>query len=472
VILILEIVGQPAPPGSPSRQTFREDGGTIGRDHDNAWVLPDPQVSAHHAAIIHRNGSFFIEDRSRNGVYLNEPANRLVGGRPYALNPGDRILIHPYEIRVSITRDQHDFSELGDLLAPPRIPSAGLEHPVEPVAGDVVDPLELLGVPAKNPPPPMAPNVKGLDRGSQLDEHFQPPRAMPDPLMPTPPSGSAANPMAIPAGYNPLADDPSVISKPVPVVQPPVAPAPHRAPDRPPAPPPVPPVPVAPRVPAKKEEEVRRPAAPAHDQPRGDLAAVLEGAGLSSADVTPELARNFGRILRVVVSGVLDVMRSRQQIKDEFRMHMTQFKPGENNPLKFSVDVDDALHNLLVKKNPAYLGAVEAFEEAFADLRNHQMAMLAGMRVAFKSMLAEFDADRLQKEFDERPSKGLLPGKPRYWDLYRERSHEIVNDPEASFRTLFGEEFAQAYEEQLQQLKAEQRRSRPASSRRPQPSEK
>ena len=84
---------------------------------------------------------------------------------------------------------------------------------------------------------------------------------------------------------------------------------------------------------------------------------MLAGAGLDPANVTPELARNFGQILRVVVSGVMDVMRSRQQIKDEFRMRMTRFRPAENNPLKFSANVDDALHNLLVKRNPAYLAA-------------------------------------------------------------------------------------------------------------------
>ena len=122
----------------------------------------------------------------------------------------------------------------------------------------------------------------------------------------------------------------------------------------------------------------------------------------------------------------MDVMRSRQQIKDEFRMRMTRFKTAENNPLKFSADVDDALHNLLVKRNPAYLAAVEAFEDAFADLRNHQIAMLAGMRVAFESMLAEFDPDRLQQEFDRQLSKGLVPAKLRYWELYRERREEIV----------------------------------------------
>jgi predicted component of type VI protein secretion system len=31
----------------------------------------------------------------------------------------------------------------------------------------------------------------------------------------------------------------------------------------------------------------------------------------------------------------------------------------------------------------------------------------------------------------------------------------MVKDPEASFRSLFGEEFARAYEEQLERLKAE-----------------
>jgi type VI secretion system FHA domain protein len=188
-----------------------------------------------------------------------------------------------------------------------------------------------------------------------------------------------------------------------------------------------------------------------------DLAAVLAGAGLERVSVTPELARTFGRILRVVVSGVMDVLRARQQIKDEFRMRMTQFRPSDNNPLKFSANVDDALHNLLVKRNPAYLAPVEAFEDAFEDLRNHQIAMLAGMRVAFEAMLAHFDPDRLQEQFDRQLKGGSLlnlPAKLRYWDLYRDRRQELVKDPETSFRKLFGEEFARAYEEQLELLKS------------------
>ncbi len=141
-------------------------------------------------------------------------------------------------------------------------------------------------------------------------------------------------------------------------------------------------------------------------------------------------------------------------------MHMTTFKAADNNPLKFSANVDDALHNLLVKRNAAYLAPVEAFEDAFTDVRNHQMAMLAGLRVAFESMLGEFEPDRLQEQFDRQLKKGSFlsaPAKLRYWDLYRDRFHDKVKDADANFRELFGDEFAKAYEEQLQRLKLQRR---------------
>jgi type VI secretion system FHA domain protein len=193
-----------------------------------------------------------------------------------------------------------------------------------------------------------------------------------------------------------------------------------------------------------------------------DLAELLAGAGIPDAVVTPELTRNLGQILRVVVEGLMDVLQSRQRIKEEFRMQQTIFRQSDNNPLKFSVNVEDALHNLLVKRNPAYLRPVDAFGDAFDDLRDHQLAMLAGMRVAFDAMLAEFDPERLQKEFDGQLGKSslaLVPAKLRYWDLFRARRAEITKDSEAAFERLFGEQFRRAYEEQFRQLKAQRRSS-------------
>jgi type VI secretion system FHA domain protein len=163
-----------------------------------------------------------------------------------------------------------------------------------------------------------------------------------------------------------------------------------------------------------------------------DLSELLAGAGVPEAAITPELSRNLGEILGIVVAGLMDILQSRQRIKEEFRMQQTLFRPAENNPLKFSANVEDALHNLLVKRNPAYLGAVDAFADAFDDLRDHQLAMLEGMRVAFESMLAEFDPDKLQQEFDAQIGKlalPLVPAKMRYWELYRERRQEMGKDP-------------------------------------------
>jgi type VI secretion system FHA domain protein len=122
-----------------------------------------------------------------------------------------------------------------------------------------------------------------------------------------------------------------------------------------------------------------------------------------------------------------------------------------------SADVDDALHNLLVKRSAAYMPPVEAFEDAFGDIRGHQLAMLEGMRAAFNRMMERFEPQRLQEEFEQHGRKGsLLSGsaKSQYWDLYCEKIRDMVRDSEASFRELFGDEFADAYEEHLKRHKA------------------
>ena len=72
-------------------------------------------------------------------------------------------------------------------------------------------------------------------------------------------------------------------------------------------------------------------------------------------------------------------------------------------------------------------------------------------------MLHEFNPERLQEEFDRQGKGSIVPGRLRYWDLYRDRFGDMVSDADACFRELFGEEFAKAYEEQLGRLKAQGR---------------
>jgi type VI secretion system protein len=364
----------------------------------------------------------------------------------------------------------------------PAIPSGGPLGDFGGESADVSDPLKLLGL--DNKPVKSVPRAEELVSRSPLSDHYIPPAPVqPMPLIPADPfAGSAASGgSAIPDDYDPLSDAlPG--SKPAPT-PPPVAPVaspaprptpggakasaqrplaspptsiPAQAPVAAPAPVrPTPPKSAPPKPPAERAPD-RIPDRTGTTGKQLDFTALLVGAGLSPEQITPELIENFGRILRVVVAGLMDVLRARERIKDEFRMRMTTFKAVDNNPLKFSANVDDALHNLLVKRNAAYLGPVEAFEDAFQDVRNHQMAMLAGVRVAFEAMLSEFDPDRLREQFDKHVKKGGLlsgPAKLRYWEMYDEKFRGMVKDQESTFRDLFGEEFARAYEEQLERLK-------------------
>jgi type VI secretion system FHA domain protein len=460
MILTLEVTGPQARHIGAATKVFESAGGTIGRLPDNHWVLPDPHVSGRHAVIRYVNGTFFIEDTSTNGVFINTPENRLARGQPYALKSGDRIHIDLYEIRASITpvptvptgdpfATEDPFALVSGPTPKPMVPSVMPEvSPLGPaLPGEDVDPLSVLGLEPAPLKASQAPFAEQLARDGVWSEHYRPPAPVAVAPVDTPRSRDGK----IPLDYDPLSSDyrPSI----------PPAEAPSPAMLRTP--------PASARanvVDVRKGPAARLPDTPTSADAMGDpvagidLSAMLAAAGLDPAAVTPELARSFGRILRVVVSGVMDVLQARQDTKEEFRMGMTRFKRADNNPLKFSANVDDALHNLLVKRNAAYLGPVDAFEDAFEDLRNHQMATLAGMRVAFDSMLAQFNPDRLQAEFDGALKKGALlslPARLRYWDLYRERFHDMVRDQEATFRRLFGDQFAEAYEDQLKRLKAQ-----------------
>jgi type VI secretion system FHA domain protein len=439
--LELQVIGAQAEKlGRAGRATFDEGGGTIGRAADNDWVLPNSLVSNRHAVISHKNGVFYIEDRSSNGIVI-EPDTRLPKGRPHALRPGAFIFIKPFRISVALGRTAaagHAVGKEVDLLGVIGRPSASplainaIENaptddelkrplPVDSFMHDAVDPLAVLGR-GTDKPQVKRPRGVELTSGSILSAHFAPP-PLPPPPPPDPLLDKPRSAPAVPEGYNPLdphsSDEGSDFSTGSGFMK---GPAPVER--------------VAPISPSE-----------------GTLAELLTAAGVVDVDPSHELAESLGEALRVIVSGVMDVLASRQQTKDEFRIPTTRIMPSDNNPLKFSRDVDTALGNLLAGSGSAYLGPVESFEDAFSDLRHHQLALLAGIRAAFDAVLGEFDPERLEQQFERQNPKKSLLGRQSHWQLYRTRFERLTKDPETAFRKLFGERFVKAYEEQLLLLK-------------------
>lgn len=188
------------------------------------------------------------------------------------------------------------------------------------------------------------------------------------------------------------------------------------------------------------------------------MQAFLDGAKASSLQISPEIEAEFfhimGKLFRHSVEGLVDVLRARTDIKSAFKMSMTTIRPTENNPLKFSLNTDDAMQKLLNNPGNACLPAEQAFTEAFDDVKAHELAVMAGMQAALDDVLQRFKPDELAAYFDQRGGKGMLQQKKSwYWDQYTAQHKEILHRAEDQFQELFGDAFSIAYEKQIRELK-------------------
>ena len=90
--------------GSSASIVFGVSGGTIGRALDNDWVLPDAQryLSGHHARVTFRQGAWYLEDLSTNGVFVNNSTTAVGRRSPQALRGGDLLRFGDYQVRVTV----------------------------------------------------------------------------------------------------------------------------------------------------------------------------------------------------------------------------------------------------------------------------------------------------------------------------------------------------------------------------------
>ncbi|WP_414441639.1 type VI secretion system-associated FHA domain protein TagH [Burkholderia sp. 22PA0106] len=165
---------------------------------------------------------------------------------------------------------------------------------------------------------------------------------------------------------------------------------------------------------------------------------------------SPDLEDMF----RIAVDAMMDVLRARAELKNSFRLPATLIQRTENNPLKFAPTAQEAVKRLFAPPDQGFLAGSAALHDAAADIRNHQMAMLAGVRSAFHSLLEHFDPARIEEAEGGSPRRLSLGGRPRHWERYKAQFEALTRDPDDCFRRLFGDEFARAYEEQLVRLKS------------------
>ncbi|SAK50911.1 type VI secretion system-associated FHA domain protein TagH [Caballeronia ptereochthonis] len=462
------------PPRTPLAANFGAEGGTIGRAVTNRLVLDDAErtVSRLHAQIVWRDGAYRLIDRGSNPALVNGAP--LDPGQEVPLAHGDEVQIGGYQLRAEVSGEDDTVTAvvMPDVTsdAPSDDPFAGLfDAPATPRSSDSAASIDdLVGAPPPHPATSAAPrddfDFSFDDPASKrsIDELFDlTPGAAPltgpliDPLidpLTQPNTAQDADPFASLTGAARPVAPPATQSDAGSELHSAFTPPRSRAAASP-----------SPASPPPSPAPARAPSEASADE-RALIDAFLQGLaapGVRLDALTPALMQLIGELLHEVTQGTLDLLAARAAFKREMRTDATIIAAVDNNPLKFSPNVDAALAHLLGPPVRGFMPPAAALADAYADLRAHQVGMIAGMRAALDGVFERFEPRRIEARLSGRSMlDGLMSGlsrRARCWDLFMEMYGQLSSEAAEDFHMLFGRAFVAAYEAQIDELK---RRSR------------
>ena len=220
---------------------------------------------------------------------------------------------------------------------------------------------------------------------------------------------------------------------------PPVGGSAPEPPDQPPSAQPLPPLPAS-----ASPAPGGTPAAAA--PPDGAFLAFWRALGIDPTQIPPEnraqIMGELGHAIKETAEGLVSILQARRMIKDEFRLEQTTLQAGENNPLKFFKSGADVLDHAVVKRTEGFMTLDKAVQEGFQNMKEHEMAAMAGMQSAITGVLS-----RLSPTMFESEGKGLLGrSKDKAWERFVETHERMSGDIEATTREVIAGDVSNAYE--------------------------
>jgi type VI secretion system FHA domain protein len=402
-----------------SSATFTVEGGTIGRSADNDWVLPDPAryVSAHHARVQFREGHFYLQDVSTNGVYVNDDMEPLAkrGSSGYRLANGDMLRMGEYHIVAALEARQAQQNQ-------------------EEAAAAVPTSIHALRTLGRAPDP---------DIGASLDlqELLQPANDT-DSVLPVNAYGQSVDSGRVRA-----------LARTQEVEQLPEAGAESVPPDAPDA------QSFGRRMARLAEAVGREPKTGvsliALEDVRTGLEAFCRGAGIEPerlpAEAQGRLLHLAGRLFREALVGFKELERSRSETRNRYRIESAPQEPDDPRPSLADSMVEELLIALFVQHEGRRLDSVQWLREAVAEAKLHETATARATRAAFVEFLDRLDPAELEARFERaaRRGKARSADKAQYWDLFTTFYRNLIEMPADHLPHTFVEAFAAAYREVL-----------------------
>ncbi|MBI2768429.1 MAG: FHA domain-containing protein [Burkholderiales bacterium] len=180
-----------------------------------------------------------------------------------------------------------------------------------------------------------------------------------------------------------------------------------------------------------------------------DVTAFFQGMGLDPAKLgplSPGELETVGRAVRMVVTGLLDLYASRNDVTQDLRAEdRTMVAVKDNNPLKTDWPEQTKLQYLFGGRaaSVGFIGPERALRSLLGDLLAHDAAVGAAARAAVEGTLREFSPATLRTRLLGGGSK-LFEGA-RAWDAYGKYYAEHSQDMTAWAQRLLDKHFTEAY---------------------------
>lgn len=159
-----------------------------------------------------------------------------------------------------------------------------------------------------------------------------------------------------------------------------------------------------------------------------------------------ELAAEIGAVLRISVEQLSLLLKARAAAKVLAKSpHRTMISAEDNNPLKFVPGTDDILEIMFASRRTGYLDARHSVEDAFRDLKTHEIATYAAMQAALARLLDDLSPEAIARKL---PPASFSSKKSQAWDAlvatWRTMEEKHENGMLDVFLTYFAEAYAKA----------------------------
>jgi type VI secretion system FHA domain protein len=174
----------------------------------------------------------------------------------------------------------------------------------------------------------------------------------------------------------------------------------------------------------------------------------IKSAGLDPLDfkgIDPTtLLQVAAQLLCEFADGTHMLLQSKDKIGRKYKLN-NKSSETTTNPLRAADGIDSAMRLLLSSRNEIHSSGTHAVKVAFAELKNHQQAVIPALQEALSGYLDRFEPNSLDQYAEELKQRTGVH-QTEFRELYAEAYNSLTQRKNGELPREFDKEFSRAYD--------------------------